>query len=52
MKLPSEKSKTEIFNMRIDQNTKKKLEELAKSHKGNCSALLRDLIHSAHSKKL
>ena len=50
----STKTKTEIFNMRIDIDTKKKLEELAKKgeFKNNSSAVIRSLIHSAYSKKV
>ena len=52
MKL-STKTKSEIFNMRIDIDTKQKLEELAKANefKNNSSAVIRSLIHLAHSKK-
>ena len=46
--------KTEIFNLRIDKDTKKKLEELAKKeeYKNNSSAVIRSLIHDAYTNKL
>ena len=52
MKLPVN-TKSEIFNMRMDMDTKKKLEELASKgdFKNNSSAVIRFLIHSHHSKR-
>lgn len=53
MKLPK-RQKSEIFNMRMDPSTKKKLEELSKGKgfKNNSSAVIRYLIESAHSKRM
>lgn len=50
----SDKIKSEIVNIRIDTETKRKLTELAKSneYKNNNSAVIRHLIHSAYIKKV
>jgi Arc/MetJ-type ribon-helix-helix transcriptional regulator len=50
----SDKTKTEIVNIRIDVETKRKLTELAKSneYKNNSSAVIRHLIQSTYSKKV
>lgn len=52
MKLPTKK-KSEVFNLRIDIETKKILETLSKQKKFNnsSSAVIRYLIHSANDKK-
>ena len=52
MKLPT-KNKSEIFNLRLDLDTKLKLEELSKTknYKNNCSEVIRSLILSAFTKK-
>lgn len=48
------KIKSEIFNLRIDKETKRKLIELSKTNefKNNSSAVIRDLIHSAYNKNV
>jgi hypothetical protein len=52
MKIPT-KTKSEVFNLRLDVETKKILESLAKQKKFNnsSSAVIRYLIHSAYDKK-
>ena len=52
MKLPNPE-KNEVFIMRISEDMKKKLEELAKAPKynNNSSAVVRSLIESAHAKQ-
>lgn len=51
---PTDKIKSEIFNLRVDVDTKKKLNELSKSnqYKNNSSAVIRDLIHLAYNRKV
>ena len=48
-----EKTKSVVFNMRMDEDTKKKLDQLAKGVQfdNNSSAVIRSLIHAQHSKK-
>lgn len=49
MKLPSNKSKTEVLNLRLTKEILSKLTELAKKKtNGNKSELLRSLIESEY----
>lgn len=54
MKLPNKDAMNEVLVVRIDEATKKRLQELAKKNNkwgNNSSDVVRTLIDSAHSKR-